>query len=118
LSSIGLPAIVQLIGELHHTGSLDLTTGDQRAVLGFHEGRLVTADFAEKHGFEALEGLSAELADAEFSLSDTRPAAERTLDMGPSELQAYLRQAESPTSRLVNGEQLAVSDGARDEGHH
>ena len=38
LSSIGLPAIVQLIGELHHSGNLELTRGAHRGVLGFDDG--------------------------------------------------------------------------------
>ena len=39
LGSIGLPAIVQLIGELHHSGSLELAKGAVRGVLDFDDGR-------------------------------------------------------------------------------
>jgi len=99
LNGIGLSAIVQLIGELHHSGSLELSKGATRAVLGFDGGRLVAADFAEKRGYKALATLSFEFADGEFTLSEGEPTNERTLDVGPKDLQTYL-------SRVASGEDM------------
>src|SRR5882672_954679 len=47
LNGIGLPAIVQLIGELRHSGSLELSKGATHGLLDFDDGRLVAADFAD-----------------------------------------------------------------------
>src|SRR5713101_2016646 len=80
LNGIGLPAIVQLIGELRHSGCLELSKGSAHGVLDFDDGRLVAADFADEHGMQAVATLSLELADGEFTLAAGAPTHERTLD--------------------------------------
>src|ERR1700736_3579402 len=99
LNGIGLPAIVQLIGELHHSGSLELSKGATRGVLDFDDGRLVAADFANENGFTALSAVSLELGDAEFTFVEGVPIHERTLDLASKDLQAYLR-------RIASGEDV------------
>ena len=54
LNGIGLPAIVQLIAELHHSGSLELAKGAAAGMLGFNDGRLVIATF--DHGADRFRG--------------------------------------------------------------
>jgi len=100
LNGIGLPAIVQLIGELRHSGSLELSKDTTHGVLDFDDGRLVAADFAEATGFQALARLSLELSDGEFTFIEGVPLHERTLDLGTKDVQAYLR-------RVGNGEDFA-----------
>src|ERR1700716_2784352 len=100
LNGIGLPAIVQLIGELRHSGSLELSKDSKHGVLDFDDGRLVAADFAETSGFKALATLSQELSDGEFTFVEGVPLHERTLDLGTKDLQAYLK-------RVANGEDHA-----------
>ncbi len=97
LSGIGLPAIVQLIDELHHSGSLELSSGSARGVLDFDEGRLVAAAFDDESGLQALAALSRELVDGEFKLVDGAPTHTRTLDLGLTDVQGFL-------SRVANGE--------------
>src|SRR5258708_20292378 len=100
LNGIGLPAIVQLIGELRHSGSLELSKGSSHGVLDFDDGHLVAADFAETSGFKALAKLSLELSDGEFTFVEGVPLHERTLDLGIKDLQGYL-------NRVANGEGFA-----------
>jgi hypothetical protein len=102
LDGFGLPAIVQLIGELQRSGTLELSAGGRRGVLAFDEGRLVAADFAQEHGFVALAALSRELAGGEFAFHEGTPANVRTLDIAPQDLQAYF-------SRIVSGEELPAA---------
>src|SRR3977135_4311866 len=102
LSGIGLPAIVQLIGELHHSGSLELFKGSTRAMLDFDDGRLVAAGFGAETGFQALAALSLELGDGEFTFIEHPVVSERTLDLGPKDVQTYLR-------RVASGEDVAVA---------
>jgi Domain of unknown function (DUF4388) len=90
LGSLGLPAILQLIGELHHSGNLELTRNDARGVLGFDDGRLVAASYGDRRGPSALAACTVELADADFLFVEGAPADERTLDLGGSELQKRL----------------------------
>lgn len=103
LSAVGLPAIVQLIGELRHSGSLDLSKGTARGILEFDDGRLVAADFGGESGFKALAALSLELADAEFTFIEGVPKHERTLDLASKDVQAYLR-------RVASGDDLPLAD--------
>ena len=100
LNGIGLPAIVQLIGELRHSGSLELSKGATHGVLDFDDGRLVAAGFADMSGFKALAKLSLELSDGEFTFVEGVPLHERTLDLGTKDLQGYLK-------RVANGEDYA-----------
>jgi Domain of unknown function (DUF4388) len=95
LSGIGLPAIVQLIGELHHSGSLELTKAENKGVLGFDAGRLVVARFADESGLPALVACSKELADADFTFVEGPVTGERSLDLGSTELKGYFAQLRS-----------------------
>jgi Domain of unknown function (DUF4388) len=97
LSGIGLPSIVQLIGELHHSGSLVLTRPPARCELGFDDGRLASAAYGDEHGLEALAACTRELADAEFRFVEGPHTGEREIDMSAAELQRYL-------ARVLNGE--------------
>src|SRR6266566_8792962 len=99
LSGIGLPAVVQLIGELRHSGGLELSKGSAHGVLDFDDGRLVAADFADENCMQALATLSLELADGEFALAAGAPTHERTIDLGSKEVQAYL-------GRVTSGEDI------------
>jgi Domain of unknown function (DUF4388) len=102
LSSLGLPAIVQLIGDLQHSGNLELIKNESRGVLGFDDGRLVSASYGDQRGPQALAACTVELADADFLFVEGTPADERTMDLGGSELQTQL-------GRLVSGEIAAES---------
>jgi len=54
LEGIGLPAVVQLIGELHHSGTLQLKRADVEGLLAFEDGHLVAAECGESHGLQAI----------------------------------------------------------------
>jgi hypothetical protein len=97
LGSIGLPAIVQLIGELHHSGNLEMTRSAARGVLGFDDGRLVAATYEELQGLNALAACVLELADGDFQFVEGVPAGDRTMDLGGGELLKLL-------DRLMSGE--------------
>src|ERR1700737_89030 len=97
LGSIALPAIVQLIGELHHSGNLELTRGALRGALGFDDGRLVAASYEDMQGRSALAACVLELADGDFQFVEGVPAGDRTMDLGGGELLKLL-------GRLMSGE--------------
>jgi hypothetical protein len=100
LNGIGLSAIVQLIGELHHSGSLELSKGPTTGMLGFADGRLVIATFEQQHGLKALATCASTLHDGEFRFIEGVAAGERSLDLGPGEVQRLL-------ARVSNGESIA-----------
>ncbi len=88
LSGLGLPAVVQLIGDLHHSGNLALARNGSRGVLGFADGRLVAASYNDDvRGLKALAACTLELVDSEFLFVEGAPAGERTMDLGGRELQ-------------------------------
>src|SRR5258708_30110531 len=95
LSGIGLPAIVQLIGELHPLGSLELAKAQAAGMLGFNDGRLVMATFDQEHGLKALAACVSTLADGDFRFVEGIAAGERSLDLGPGEVQRLLARVSS-----------------------
>src|SRR3981081_3888796 len=98
LNGIGLPAIVQLIGELHHSGSLELVKDQAAGMLGFDDGRLVIATFDQEYGLKALAACVTNLASGDFRFVEGEAAGERNLDLAPSEVQRLL-------ARVASGEQ-------------
>src|SRR3977135_3090742 len=92
LNSLGLPAIVQLIGELHHSGNLELTRGDAQGVLAFEGGRLGSHSPRDQRGLKALAACTTELTDADFVFVEGAPGDDRTLDLEGSALQRQLKQ--------------------------
>ncbi len=90
LSGIGLPALVQLIGELHHTGALHLERSNASGILAFDDGRLVAAECGDTHGLDAVASCALTLMDAEFTFVEGESIAERTLDLGPADLKKLL----------------------------
>jgi hypothetical protein len=104
LSGIGLLAILQLIGEVRHSGNLELRKGSISGTLAFDDGRLVAAECGELHGLQALASCVLELSDADFTFVEGIPALERTLDLGPSELRKLLdRITSGDLGQLANG---------------
>ena len=101
LGGIGLPALVQLIGELHHSGTLELGGEEPHGLLAFEEGHLVAAEFGEEHGLPALASCARALKDAEFTFIEGAPTPEQTLDFGPPELKSLLQ-------RVMNGDFAAA----------
>jgi hypothetical protein len=104
LSGIGLQAIVQLIGEVHHSGNLDLRKASLHGTLAFDDGRLVAAECGEHHGLQALADCIQELADADFTFIESMPTLERTLDFGPSDLKKLM-------DRITSGEFQSLANG-------
>jgi hypothetical protein len=90
LGAVDLHEIVQLIGGLQHSGSLELRKTGSQAVLGFDQGRLVSADAGQEHGLAALAVCARELENAEFRFVEGVVQAERSLDLGPSELRGLM----------------------------
>ena len=90
LDSASVPAIVQLIGELRHSGRLDLTNRSDQASLWFDEGHLIGASFGDQHGMRALVACVQAFSSGEFVFSERVPPGERTLDLGPDGLGAQL----------------------------
>jgi hypothetical protein len=99
LNGIGLPAIVQLIGELHHSGSLELVKGPATGMLGFDDGRLVIASFEQEHGLTALAACVSSLRGGDFRFIEGIAAGERSLDLSPGEVQRLV-------ARVSNGESI------------
>jgi len=87
LGTTGLPEIAQLIGALHLSGNLELRQNESRLVLAFDAGRLVSAESGQAYGLAALAVYAAELAHADFRFAEGAVQGERSLDLGPSELQ-------------------------------
>jgi hypothetical protein len=90
LGSVDLHDIVQLIGGLQHSGRLELRKNGSQAVLGFDQGRLVSADAGQVHGLAALAVCTLELESAHFTFVGGVVQAERSLGLGPSELRGLL----------------------------
>jgi hypothetical protein len=90
LSGVGLPSAVQLVGEMHRTGRLELTSPKSHAVLAFENGRLVAAECGEHHGLEALGACALQMTDADFVFVEGPVTLEHTLDLGPADLQKLL----------------------------
>jgi Domain of unknown function (DUF4388) len=103
LGGIGLLAIVQLIGELHHSGTLRLARGNASSSLVFDGGHLVAAESGDKHGVQAVVASATELADAEFTFLEGTPPVEHTLDLGPTELRKLLARISS--GEVIENEQ-------------
>ncbi len=87
LGTTGLPEIAHLIGVLHLSGNLVLHQNETRLVLAFDAGRLVSAESGQVHGLAALGVYALELAHADFRFGEGAVQGERSLDLGPSELQ-------------------------------
>ena len=102
LGGIGLPALVQLIGEQRHSGTLELGRDGTRGRLAFEGGHLVAAEFAGEHGLPALASCARDLKDADFTFVEGAPSPEQTLNFGPPELQSLL-------NRVLNGD-FAVAE--------
>jgi hypothetical protein len=114
LTGIGLVAILQLIGEVHHSGNLELSKSNVTGTLAFDDGRLVAAECGEHHGLQALASCVLELSDADFTFVEGIPTLERTLDLGPAELRQLLdRIASGDVEQLANG---VVPDNAAEVG--
>src|SRR5579862_2418729 len=96
LTGIGLPAIVQLIGDLHHTGTLQLENKNAHGVLSFDGGRLVDAQTDAASGLQAVAVCALDFADAEFTFVEGPAPTEPTLDMSTAEFKKLL-------DRLTNG---------------
>jgi hypothetical protein len=92
LNGIGLPAIVQLIGELHHSGSLQLAKGTAHGLLGFDDGRLVLASYEHDTGLRALAACARDLSDGEFTFIEGPLSGERTLDLTYADAQRQLNR--------------------------
>jgi len=112
LGSIGLPAIVQLIGELHHSGTLQLGRRDAVGVLDFADGRLVAAEFGQERGLKALASCALTMATADFTFIEAPSTAERTLDLGPAELKKLLDRVRTGDSLELEPE-APVSPGTQ-----
>src|SRR5579884_582880 len=95
LSGIGLPALVQLLGELHQTGRLELSNDRWTAQLGFDHGDLVDARFDHERGLEALAACMLTLADGEFSFIEHDPPIDRSIRLSRDELRAQLGELSS-----------------------
>jgi len=95
LNGIGLPSVVQLIGELHHTGQLELSGARTHAILAFDDGRLVAAECGEHHGLQAVAACVLEMRDAEFAFVEGPSTLERTLDLGPADLKRLMARINS-----------------------
>lgn len=95
LGGIGLLSVVQLIGEVHHTGDLHLRKAQQRGTLAFDAGHLVAAECGEHHGLQGLANCVLELADADFAFVEGVPSLERTLDIGAADLKKLIERITS-----------------------
>jgi hypothetical protein len=116
LTSIGLLAIIRLIGEVHHSGNLELTKGSLSGTLAFDDGRLVAAESGELHGLQALASCVLELSDADFTFVEGIPTLERTLDLGPAELRKLLdRITGGDLGQLANGVDASETAEVREE---
>ncbi len=106
LSGVGLLSVVQLIGELRHTGTLYLTQAGTSGSLAFDDGRLVAAACGRERGLQALAQCALDLTGADFRFVEGAPTIERTLDLAPADLARLLTRIDSGEFSL---------DGAADE---
>jgi hypothetical protein len=129
LTGVGLPAVVQLIGELRHTGTLHLTEASKNGALAFENGRLVAAECGQAQGLQAVAHCALDLPAADFSFFEGTPTAVRTLDLGPADLNKLLTRIGSTDFSLANGtaadhqepeaeNACAMLGFADDRGHH
>jgi hypothetical protein len=110
LGGVGLPAVVQLIAELHHSGTLELSRGDARGRLAFDDGRLVAAECGPEHGLQAVAMCARDLAGADFVFVESDAVdLDKTLDLGPTELNKVL-------NRLQGGELTDFETGTSANG--
>lgn len=104
LSGIGLLAVVELIGEVHHSGNLELRKASAAGTLAFDDGRLVAAECGPHNGLQALADCVTELSDGDFTFVEGIPSLERTLDVSPADLKRLLdRIASGDFTLLANG---------------
>lgn len=105
LEGIGLPAIVHLVSEVHHSGTLELTAADTTGLLAFEDGRLVAAVIDDLRGLPALRDMTQRLPNANFRVVEGRPGGERSLDLSGADLQRQL-------ARFAAGDDPAAQDDA------
>jgi hypothetical protein len=95
LTGVGLLSVVQLIGELHHTGTLHLTRAGASSSLAFSDGRLVAAECGRDRGLQAVALTALEFSDADFQFTEGPTPLEHTLDLSPTDLARLLTRIES-----------------------
>lgn len=113
LDGIGLSAIVQTIGELQHSGSLQLKSEQASAQLLFDSGHLVAAQCGDVHGPEAITACATQLNDAEFTFIEREQRTDRSLDLSPADLKGLLSACSNGASS--NGKHAATSQVNLDE---
>ncbi len=92
LDGIGLPAIVRLLGELRETGVLRITSGTWRGELAFASGQLVSAQFGQDRGLDALDACVVMLAQGDFTFVEGEVTPEPHLDVSADVLRQHLDQ--------------------------
>jgi hypothetical protein len=102
LTGDGLLGIVQLIGELHHSGTLHLTRGGAAGSLAFDAGRLVGATCGDDRGLQAVARCAMDLQGGEFIFAEGAPTLEHTLDLSPADLTRLLTRIDSGDFSLAS----------------
>src|SRR5262249_15668747 len=90
LGSIGLSALVKLLGDLHETGVLRITDGGWSGELDFLNGRLIAASLGDSRGIEALNACVLLLSKCQFGFHEGGVDVERNPDLADEELRARL----------------------------
>jgi hypothetical protein len=93
LAGVDLVPMLRLLSDIRQTGTLQLTRGGWSARLDLHDGRVVSAAFADAHGLDALSALGLVMHDAEFIYSEGPPPPVQELDLTPDSLSGYLESA-------------------------
>jgi hypothetical protein len=87
---IRLPGLVRFVTSLGKSGCLRISEGHRLGELSIAAGRVMAASFASQRGLVALDAMVLALPNGQFAFSAGAPEAERNVDLGPDELQAYL----------------------------
>jgi Domain of unknown function (DUF4388) len=95
LTGVSLPALVQLLGDLHESGRLDVWSRGWTAELAFDQGHLVHAGFGDERGLSALDAILLTVPDGEFAFVKGEPPLERTIELSPEDLQRHVRELAS-----------------------
>jgi hypothetical protein len=90
LSTIPLPAVLQLLCQLQSSGRVRITQGIWSGEFALRAGEIVSARLAQEHGRAALEGMAVAFANADFMFTEEDVEESEELLVSSHELADFL----------------------------